>query len=104
MGIGDIGLKYSIAGLYASSDVTGPSTSALCIGGQNPPGTPRLSATEVWSGSSWAEEGDLNTARTNGGIGNTTNALAVAGSIPPYTGVVEEWSPTTPSTVTFTAS
>jgi hypothetical protein len=32
MGIGDVGLKYSIAGLYASSDVTGPSTSAPILG------------------------------------------------------------------------
>ena len=66
--------------------------------------------TEEWNGSGWTEVNDLNTAsQTSGdlGVGSSTSALQMGGSTPGNPSgdsKVEKWSPTTPSTVSFTVS
>ena len=77
-------------------------TSGLRIGGFfSPPGN--LNETEEWNGTNWTEVNNLNTARGDlAGGGNTSSAIVSGGD--PATAVAEQWSGTTPSTVTFTDS
>jgi hypothetical protein len=89
---------------YASSG--SDNTANLVIGGyQNPT---RHDLVEQWNGSSWTEVADIPVA-TNKNMaaqGSVTNALTFAGYTPASanTNAAYEWSSTTPSTVTFTAS
>ena len=92
--------------LHGTSGLT---TGALAFGGQpSSPPVYSVAKNEEWNGSSWTEVGDLNQSRIQVvGTGTTTSAMAMGGSIPGPTGyqsITEEWSSTTPSTVTFTTS
>ena len=79
-------------------------TSAMAIGGDEPP---RTTDTEVYDGTCWSEVGNLGTAITNNaGIGSSaTEALSCGGTPTPpvYTNAVEEWS-AGDATQTLTAS
>ena len=90
------GCKSGAAAGYNSN------TSGLRIGGFfSPPGN--LNETEEWNGTNWTEVNNLNTARGDlAGGGNTSSAIVSGGD--PATAVAEQWSGTTPSTVTFTDS
>jgi len=71
--------------------VYGTNTAALAFGG-NSPGPTTQDLTEEWNGASWAEVGDLSTARQQlSGAGTSTAALAFGGT-PPVTGATEEWN------------
>ena len=81
----------------------GTSTDAIGFGGASPaPPNNRFTATELWNGISWQETADMNTARGTAGFGTSSNAVAAGGSVPPYTGVAEEW--TVPGNITKTVS
>ena len=88
---------------YMGAD--GTNTSALVWGGATPSNTANA---ELWNGSSWSEQNNLNTARTgiaNGGAGaDNTAGLAYGGSTGSDTGATEEFISPTTSTVTFTVS
>ena len=80
----------------------GTYTSAISIGGE-----PKTGATELWNGTSWSEDTDLNTARqTLGGTAaSNSSALAFGGDeSPPYTNATEEWTKPTFTTRTITSS
>ena len=67
-------------------------TSALVFGGQ--PGTgPGTAKTELWTGSSWSEQNDRNTAVVGpASSGTVTSALGFGGEGPPALAVTEEWN------------
>ena len=75
------------------SSTQGSTTAALAYGGATNPGSPSSAddETELWNGTSWAEQsGDLNTARrTPTGAGTTTAALAAGGQTSPTTYMTE---------------
>jgi len=77
-------------------------TSALAFGGQ--PGTGAGTAkTELWTGSSWSEQNDRNTAVVGpASSGTITSALGFGGEGPPALAVTESWS--VPSTTVKTIS
>ena len=80
-------------------------TIGIAFGGGTPTNT---GATETWNGSSWTEDGDLNTARnamaSSSGVGSTS-ALASGGNTGTITGATEEWTGAgSPLTKTFTTS
>ena len=84
----------------------GTQTSALSFGGVP---VPTHDETELWNGTNWTEVADLSQARSQmpQGSGTSTNGLGYGGQTPASPGfltLTEEWSGTTPSTVTFTAS
>ena len=84
-----------------SAGDAGTSTSGLGFGGYN--GTAAVNSTELWNGTNWTEVNNLNTARSDlTGAGNTSSAIVSGGD--PASAVAEQWSGTTPSTVTFTDS
>ena len=71
-------------------------TAGLVFGGESPSQTVN---TELWNGSSWAEENNLNTARSDaGGNGISTSALCFGGTTPaspPYQqGICQFWNGT----------
>ena len=83
-------------------------TAALASGGEIPTGAGGgvAAITELWNGSGWTEVADMSTARGVGAISNsgtTSSAINIGGNSTPKADT-EEWSGTTPSTVTFTAS
>ena len=89
------GVKSAAAAGYNSN------TSGLKIGGAAPGGS--SANTEEWNGTNWTEVNNLNTARQDlAGGGNTSSAIVSGGD--PATAIAEQWSGTTPSTVTFTDS
>jgi len=68
----------------------GIQTSALSVGGYT---TTLTGVTEEWTGASWTEVADLNTARSGSGSGGTTAAgLVFGGETPPATAATEEWN------------
>jgi hypothetical protein len=68
------------------------SDGAWYAGGLTGPGS-LVGSTELWNGTSWSEDGDMNTARYNGGgAGNSSNALYVGGSSPSNSAATEEWT------------
>ena len=68
------------------------SNGAWYAGGLTAPGS-LVGSTELWNGTSWSEDGDLNTARFNGGgAGNSSSALYVAGSTPSNSAATEEFT------------
>jgi len=81
------------------------SDGAWYAGGLTGPGA-LVGSTELWNGTSWSEDGDMNTARYNGGgAGNSSSALYVAGNAPPNSAATEEFTGAgAPLTVTFTDS
>jgi len=85
----------------------GSSTSALIFGGTKAAPNPVTANTELWNGSSWSEQNDLNLARTNtfAGVGTSTAGIAAGGYLPgssAVTGSTESWS--NPATITKTVS
>ena len=48
--------------------------------------------TETWNGTSWTEVADLATARTAGGVGNSSSTAVAAGGGPSIQTTSEEWS------------
>ena len=68
----------------------GTQTATLAAGG-----SPKLTVTELYNGTSWTEVNDLNTARRElaGGGASNTNALAIGGNVgPAATSAVEKWN------------
>ena len=81
----------------------GSSTSALAFGG--PASSPITGKTELWNGTSWAEQNDLSTARYSlGGSGNATAALGFGGGDPTKIVSTEEWTSPVTTTVSFDVS
>jgi len=70
----------------------GTKTAAMTAGGQTyPPAL--LATTELYNGTSWSEESDLNTARKrNAGGGTQTAALVAGGALPALTDIAEDWN------------
>ena len=89
-------VRYNMGGTGVSN------TSALAFGGQ--PGTgPGTAKTELWTGSSWSEQNDRNTAVVGpASAGTITSALGFGGEGPPALAVTESWS--VPSTTVKTIS
>ena len=82
-----------------------PSASLMLIwGGLTPPSTYRAQ-TEFYDGTAWTELADLATARRSyGACGTHTAALFAGGSTGGNSDATEEWTSTTSSIKTFTAS
>ena len=69
-------------------------TAALCSGGETPSYTGN---TELWNGTSWSEQNNLNTSRASAGAGGSSaSTFAFGGATPSATGAAEEWSTTQP--------
>ena len=62
--------------------------------------------TEIWNGTSWSEDGDMNNARSHGAGGGTTSAAVIANGSndPGISQQTEEWTSPTTSTVDFDVS
>jgi len=89
------GIKSAASAGYNSN------TSGIKMGGSAPGAA--TANTEEWNGTNWTEVNNLNTARSDlTGAGNTSSAIVSGGD--PASAVAEQWSGTTPSTVTFTDS
>jgi len=88
--------RYNFVGSGVSN------TSALVFGGQ-PGSGPGTGKTELWTGSSFSEQNDRNTAVVGpASSGTATSALGFGGEGPPALAVTESWS--VPSTTTKTVS
>jgi len=76
-------------------------TSALAFGGEGPPA--RMAFTELFNGTNWTEQNDLNTARDGlTGSGTSTAGLAFGGNDGSDSAATEEWN--VPSFTTKTIS
>jgi len=99
--VNNVNTKRWVAGAGGINSGTG----ALFFGGYlGPPGA--TGVTEDWNGTSWTEVADLSQARYGlAGAGNSTLGLAFGGNTgSAKVSTTDEWSGTTPSTVTFTVS
>ena len=68
----------------------GLQTAAVAVTGDN--GSTKLTNVEEYNGTSWSEEGDINTVRGNGaGCGIQTAALMISGATAPLTVNVEQY-------------
>jgi len=76
------------------TETVGEHTSMICFGGFDP-GPEYYDANESWNGSTWAEVGDLNTARSSmKGAGTSTAAIGFAGGNPSPSVLNESWNGT----------
>jgi len=76
---------------------SGNNTATVAFGGE-----PATAATELWNGSSWSNQNNLNVARDNTAASNSssTAALAFGGGPNPGIAATEEWN--NPGTITKT--
>ena len=81
----------------------GTQTEAIACCGNTPSPSTRVD-TELWNGSSWAEQNNLSTPGTSGNGTGTAQAGLVGGRNGTPATASEEWNAPSSSTVTFTTS